>query len=100
MRRNRAAAVSATALLTASLVLGSASPAHAVPTGCTTWQEGYVVYSQCTGGTGTQAAWASGVHVNPMVGWIEMSGPRVGVGEISSVNFRGTVWYRGTTLYD
>ncbi|MEV7011605.1 hypothetical protein [Streptosporangium sp. NPDC051022] len=100
MRRNLAAVVSATALLTASLLVGSASPAHAAPTGCTTWQEGYVAYSKCTGGTGTQAVYVSGVHVNPAVGWVAMSGPRVGVGEISSVNFPGTVWYRSTTLYD
>ncbi|MEV8638880.1 hypothetical protein AB0395_45220 [Streptosporangium sp. NPDC051023] len=98
--RNRVTALSATALLTASLLVGSASPAHATLTGCTTWQEGYIVYSKCTGGTGTQAVYVSGVHVNPAVGWIAMTGPRVGVGEISSVNFPGTVRYRWTTLYD
>ncbi|GAA3078862.1 hypothetical protein [Streptosporangium carneum] len=100
MRRSWAAAVSATALLTASLLVGSASPAHAAPTGCTTWQVGYVVYSKCTGGTGTQAVHASGLHVNPVWGPYSMDGPRVGVGEISSVNFPGTVQYRGVTLYD
>jgi hypothetical protein len=101
VRMNRTTtAVSATALLIASLLVGSASPAHATPTGCTTWQEGNVVSSKCTGGTGRQAVYVSGVHVNPAVGWIAMSGQPVGVGEISSVRFPGTVWYRGTTLYD
>ncbi|MFF0578964.1 hypothetical protein [Streptosporangium saharense] len=100
MRTSRTTAMSATALLTASLLVGTASPAHATLTGCTTWQEGYVAHSRCTGGTGTQAVYVSGVHVNPAVGWVAMTGPRVGVGETSSVNFPGTVWYRSTTLYD
>ncbi|MBB5625342.1 hypothetical protein [Sphaerisporangium krabiense] len=100
MRMNRTAAVSALALLTASLLVGSASPAHAIQTGCTTWQEGYVAYSQCTGGTGRQAVYVSGVHVNPWVGGVAMSGPLVGVGEISSVNCPCYVRYRYTVFAD
>ncbi|MBB4920313.1 hypothetical protein [Streptosporangium saharense] len=98
--RNRFTALSATALLTASLLVSTASPAQAAPTGCTTWQVGYMVYSKCTGGTGTQAVYASGLHVNPVWGPFALEGPRVGVGEISSVNFPGTVQYRGTVLYN
>ncbi|MFD0884725.1 hypothetical protein ACFQ08_09210 [Streptosporangium algeriense] len=98
--RNRFAAASATALLAASLLVGSASPAHATLTGCTAWQSGYDVYSQCTGGTGTQWIYAYGKHMNPYVGDYNVSGPRVGVGEISKVTFPGTVHGYFTVLDD
>ncbi|GAA3086103.1 hypothetical protein [Streptosporangium carneum] len=98
--RNRFAAVSAAVLFTASLLVGSASPAHATPTGCTAWASGYHVYSQCTGGTGTHAAWAYGKHMNPEIGYVSYVGQPVGVGEIASVTFPGTVYRYGTSLYD
>ncbi|MER7207709.1 hypothetical protein [Streptosporangium sp. NPDC000239] len=91
MRRNRVTAASATALLTASLLVGSASPAHATLTGCTAWHSGNTAYSQCTGGTGRQAIHAEGLHVNPQVGYIYRDGDPVGVGEISSAYISGTL---------
>ncbi|GAA0948502.1 hypothetical protein [Nonomuraea longicatena] len=91
--RKQAAAVSAAALLTASLLVGLASPAHAALTGCTAWHSGNTAYSQCTGGTGTQAVVANGLHVNPQVGSLYgLSGPEVGVGEVSMLHFPGTLW--------
>ncbi|NRQ35835.1 hypothetical protein HII36_28965 [Nonomuraea sp. NN258] len=91
MRRNLAAAVSATALLTASLLVGSASPAHAALTGCTAWHSYNTAYSKCTGGTGLQAIVAYGRHVNPQVGYVYIIGPSVGVGEVSKISFPGTL---------
>ncbi|MFI0418510.1 hypothetical protein [Spongiactinospora sp. 9N601] len=100
MTRSRALAASFTAMLTASLLMATASPVHAAPTGCTRWQDGYWAYSKCTGGTGTHAVSAYGMHVNPANGPFSVTGPRVGVGETSAVNFPGTIQQVYVYLYD
>ncbi|MDF5758050.1 hypothetical protein [Spongiactinospora sp. TRM90649] len=101
MRRSRAAVVSAIALLTASLLVGTASPAQAAPSGCWAWQEYYArVFSRCTSGTGTQAVHVYGIHINPMNGPWTVTGPRVGVGETSEVNFPGNILTVTILKYD
>ncbi|RBQ18463.1 hypothetical protein DP939_18295 [Spongiactinospora rosea] len=92
--------MSATALLTASLLAISASPAHAKPTGCAAWTSGYFVYSHCTGGTGTHAASAYGKHIRPEIGYVTYIGQPAAVGETASLTFPGTVYSYATVLYD
>ncbi|RBQ19512.1 hypothetical protein DP939_12165 [Spongiactinospora rosea] len=93
-------AASATAMLTASLLMVSTSPAQAAPTNCSRWQSGYWAYSKCTSGTGTHSVTAYGQHVNPWNGPWAVEGPRVGVGETSAVNFPGTIQQVYVNLYD
>ncbi|WP_283134462.1 hypothetical protein [Rhizohabitans arisaemae] len=72
--RRQVASLSASVLLAAGLVAGTAGPALAVPTGCSTWYSAGTYYSGCTGGTGEhriaimERHWAPGVGPIPSYG--------------------------------
>ncbi|GAA3115286.1 hypothetical protein GCM10017600_65620 [Streptosporangium carneum] len=60
--RKRAAALSVTALLAAAALFGTASPAHAYPTGCSWGWDSSIAWAHCTGGTGNYRVWVRITH--------------------------------------
>lgn len=87
-----AVALSATALLTASLLMSTASPAQATLDNCTTWIANGYAYGTCAGGTGEQHIRVTVQHVNPQVGFVFNDGPWVGAGATSAASIPpGTV---------
>ncbi|WP_283134461.1 hypothetical protein [Rhizohabitans arisaemae] len=89
-----AASLSASALLAAGLVAGTAGAAHAVPTGCGPGlhPDGYY-YSSCSGGTGEHRIVIIERHHLPGVGPIDRYGPWQPVGTLSTISPR----YSGVT---
>ncbi|SDG64969.1 hypothetical protein SAMN05421505_106121 [Sinosporangium album] len=81
---------SATVLLTAAVLAGTASAAHAVPESCTPSINGHTVSSNCTAGTGEHAIYVYFRHVNPMVGPMSIQGPWEPPGRTSTVSVPGT----------
>ncbi|PZG19849.1 hypothetical protein C1I98_37775 [Spongiactinospora gelatinilytica] len=77
---------SATALLTASVVIGTASSASATPTGCSAQVSGLTASSYCSGGTGEHRVHVLQKHFLPDVGPILILGPWTPVGSTSSTN--------------
>ncbi|GAA3103955.1 hypothetical protein [Streptosporangium carneum] len=90
MKRNRVAALSATALLTAGLLIGVASPAHAIPGTCTA-DTGRTdrVSSYCATGTGEHQIAVSYLHRNGQR--MEAKGSWASVGQTSYADINGTV---------
>ncbi|GIH27145.1 hypothetical protein Aph01nite_54550 [Acrocarpospora phusangensis] len=83
--RKWVAAASATTMLTAALVAGTASSAQAVPTNCSTQlntQQRWAT-SFCSGGTGEHRIRVLQRHFLPEVGLIPIEGPWVSVGSVS-----------------
>ncbi|GII91019.1 hypothetical protein [Sinosporangium siamense] len=83
--------VTAGTLISAGVLMGMASAAHALPAGCSWTQEGYRVTSQCAGGTGQHRVVVNFIHVNPWVGPAVMESQWAYVGNHSSINVLGTV---------
>jgi len=82
MRMRKPWALAATALLTAALV-GTASPAQAAPTDCSTGRDGKTVWVYCSGGSGQYRVSIYVIHPNPVVGSWPEYGPCVSPGQRS-----------------
>ncbi|MER5327182.1 hypothetical protein [Streptosporangium roseum] len=90
VKKSRTAALSAAALLTAGLLVGTASPAHALPEGCTaeTWRTDRVS-SYCQSGTGEHQIAVSYLHRNGER--METRGSWAPVGQTSYAGINGAV---------
>ncbi|GAA3572381.1 hypothetical protein GCM10022419_061580 [Nonomuraea rosea] len=82
MRTRKHAVLAASALFAATLI-GTASPAQATPTGCTTGRDGKTAWAYCSGGDGNYAVKIYVTSPNPMVGSWPEHGPCVSPGQRS-----------------
>ncbi|MFF4418517.1 hypothetical protein ACFYY8_38815 [Streptosporangium sp. NPDC001559] len=82
--RSRVSAVCATALLTATMVTGTATSASASPTGCSYQINGQTASSYCSGGTGEHRVFVLQKHFLAEVGYIPIYSEWAPAGTTSS----------------